>query len=230
MRESVHSSANPACHGRPCVDAGRLILAFVQLLALWLTGPEVLAAAPAKPSPIAAASSAPKLADAELIDQDGKSIRFASQAVGDRLVVINFVYTSCGTICPLVSANFKRLQDKLATQTGREVWLISISLDPATDTPARLREYAARYKPRPGWLWLTGTQHNVEQVLKGLGTTTANFRDHAPLTLVGDARTGRWSRLNTLVGPEQIRSEINALLAARKSRSGYRSPTADPSR
>jgi protein SCO1/2 len=160
------------------------------------------------------------LVDSTLIDQDGRPVKFASQAVGDRIVVINFIYTTCGTVCPLISATFKQLQDKLGQRLGKDVWLVSISLDPVTDTPARLKEYAARYHAKPGWLWFTGNATDVEQVLNGLGTTSVNFREHAPLTLVGDGKHGLWVRFNTLTGPQQIRAELDGLWAARKRGSG----------
>jgi protein SCO1/2 len=160
------------------------------------------------------------LVDSILIDQDGRRVKFASQAIGDRIVVINFIYTTCGTVCPLISATFKQLQDKLGQRLGKDVWLVSISLDPVTDTPARLKEYAARYHAKPGWLWFTGNATNVERVLNGLGTTLANFREHAPLTLVGDGKRGLWVQLNSLMGPQQIRAELDDLWAARKRGSG----------
>ena len=163
-----------------------------------------------------------KLVDAALIDQDGRPVKFSSQVVSDRIVAINFIYTTCSTVCPLVSATFKRLQDKLGDRLGRDVWLVSISLDPVTDTPARLKEYAARYHAKPGWLWLTGDAMDVEQVLNGLGTTSANFREHAPLTLVGDGKRGRWVRFNALTGPQQISAELDGLLVTRKPESKLR--------
>ena len=158
-----------------------------------------------------------KLLDATLVDQEGQAVRFASEAVGDRIVAINFIYTSCTTTCPLASATFKRLQERLGERLGKEVRLISVSLDPVTDTPARLKDYAGRYKAKPGWVWLTGHKAEVDQVLNGLGTSSANFTEHPPLVMVGDGRRGRWSRFYALPGPEQILKKVEALLADRQS-------------
>jgi protein SCO1 len=162
------------------------------------------------------------LVDATLVDQDVRPVKFASQAIGDRIVAINFIYTTCNTMCPLVSAIFKQLQDKLAKHLGKDVWLVSISLDPITDTPARLKEYAAHYHANPGWLWLTGNASDVEKVLTGLGTTSANFRNHLPQILVGDGKLGTWVQFNALTGPEQIRAELDHMRTARKRGSGVR--------
>jgi protein SCO1/2 len=158
------------------------------------------------------------LIDVDLIDVDGKPVRLVSEAIADRLVVIDFVYTACGTVCPLLTANFKKLQDKLGKRLGEDVWLISISLDPETDTPKRLKEYAARYRAKPGWIWLTGARSDIDRVLKGLGTSTANFQQHSPLTLVGDGKHGTWTRFNTVVGPALILSEVDKLASARRQR------------
>ena len=157
-------------------------------------------------------SEAVRLIDSTLVDQDGQPVRFASEAIGDRIVAINFIYTSCTTVCPLVSATFKSLQGKLGEHLGKDVRLISISLDPATDMPARLKDNAIRFNAKPGWVWLTGNKPEVDLVLKGLGTSSANFTEHAPLVIVGDGRRGQWNRFYGLTGPEQIRQKVEALL------------------
>lgn len=157
-----------------------------------------------------------KLLDAELLDQDGNRVHFRSDVIADRLVVMNFVYTTCTTICPILSSKFTRLQEKLGDRQGREVFLVSMSIDPSRDTPPRLKAYAARHKARAGWSHLTGKQGDVDQVLKGLGAYTANFVDHAPMLLVGDGRTGRWARLNGFPTREQVLAQIDELLAARR--------------
>ncbi len=161
-----------------------------------------------------------KLHDATLTDQEGHPIKFASEAVGGRIVAIDFIYTTCTTACPLVSAAFKRLQEKLGDRLGRDFWLISISLDPVVDTPVRIKSYAERYKAKSGWIWLTGNQQDVERVLGGLGTTTANFREHPPLVMAGDGLRGQWNRFKSLPDPGKIQAALENLLAARKQALG----------
>ncbi|HET9594537.1 MAG TPA: SCO family protein [Anaeromyxobacteraceae bacterium] len=174
-------------------------------------------AAPAPAAPSASASRVDvEVVNAVLLDQDGAEVHFKSDVVGDRLVVMNFVYTTCTTICPLLSARFARLQERLGDRQGRDVFLVSISVDPNRDTPARLKAYAARHGARAGWSHLTGTKGDVDRVLKGLGAYTGNFVDHAPMILVGDGRTGRWARLNGFPAPDQVLAVIDDLLAARR--------------
>ena len=166
------------------------------------------------PSP--SQSETVQLIDSTLVDQDGQPVRFASEVIGDRIVAINFIYTSCTTACPLVSATFKSLQDKLGEHLGKDVRLISISLDPATDTTTRLKDNAARFKAKPGWVWLTGNKPEVDLVLKALGTSSTNFTEHAPMVVVGDSLLGQWSRFYGLTGSEQIRHKVEELLDNRK--------------
>jgi protein SCO1 len=157
-----------------------------------------------------------KVVDAALVDQDGRTVRFQSDVLADKLVVMNFVYTTCTTVCPILSAKFTRLQERLGDRQGREVFLVSLSIDPNRDTPPRLKAYAAKHRAKAGWTHLTGKKEDVDQVLKGLGAFTPNFVDHAPMMLVGDGRTGRWARLNGFPNPDQVLAQIDELLAARR--------------
>jgi protein SCO1 len=90
-----------------------------------------------------------------------------------------------------------------------------VSLDPARDTPERMKAFAARFKARPGWTWLTGAPGDVEQALRGLGAYTASFADHPPMILVGDGKTGTWSRFNGFPRQDQVLAKVDELAAAR---------------
>jgi protein SCO1/2 len=160
-----------------------------------------------------------RLADVQLADRDGRAIDFAKEAIGDRIVAIDFIYTNCRTLCPFQSATFKLLQDRLVDRLGRDVWLISLSLDPSSDTPKRLKDFSDNFDPAPGWLWLTGRRQAMDSVLQGLGVSASDFKEHAPLILVGDAKFGRWTQLNALPAAAQIEKEINRLWAARHATS-----------
>jgi protein SCO1/2 len=156
-----------------------------------------------------------KLLDLELVDRSGKPVRFQSEAVADRIVVIDFVYTTCTTICPILSAVMAQVQDRLGARLGTEVRPISISIDPIRDTPERLDAYARKFGAGPEWIWLTGRKPAVDQVLIGLNTYTPNFIDHASSVLIGDARSNTWTRLFGFPGPEDILARVNELVSAR---------------
>jgi len=157
------------------------------------------------------------IAEARLVDIEGRPVDFARDVIADRIVAINFIYSSCRTLCPFSSAIFNAVQERLGNRLGKDVWLISLTLDPATDTPARLEAFAEQFEPKRSWLWLTGALADMDAVLKGLGVSAANFKEHAPLILVGDAKFGRWTRLNATPSAAQVEGELNRLWAARET-------------
>jgi len=156
-----------------------------------------------------------RLPDALLTDQNGRPLRLLNDVVGDKVVVVSFVYTHCTTVCPVVSQVFAQVQAQLGRQLESEVRLISLSVDPARDTPARLKAYAAQHGARPGWLWLTGPAAHVTAALQGFGTYTANFEDHPAVVMVGDGRSGQWTRFNGFADPRALTAKARDYLAAR---------------
>ncbi len=156
-----------------------------------------------------------KLPNTALTDQHGKSVRFTSDAVGDRLVLINFIYTTCTTVCPIQSALFADLQQRLGARAGSEVSMISVTVDPLRDTPLRLKQFAAQYKAGPGWRFLSGSKQAVDEVLTAFDVYTPNFADHPAVVLVGDPRSGEWTRFFGFPGSDQIMSKVRQLQAAR---------------
>lgn len=176
-------------------------------------------------APVDAKSKAVRvtLHDNQLVDVDGKAVRFKSEAVGNRIVVVGFIYTSCTTICPVTSVILGKIQErlieKLGEQFGRDVKLITLTVDPATDTPERLKDYAANFGSPAGWLWLTGEKPQVDKVLVGLGAYAADFTRHSGAILVGDGRSGDWMRFYGLPNPPDIVDCVERLLAARRAAS-----------
>ncbi len=141
--------------------------------------------------------------DVTLTDQDGKAVHL-NALVQDKIAVIDTVFTSCTTICPMMGANFTRLQKLLGPRAGSEVLLISISVDPVTDTPERLRAWKEKFHAGPGWVLLTGPKPDVDSVLKTLQMFAADKQDHTPLTLIGSGKTGQWRRVSGLATPAQL--------------------------
>jgi len=158
------------------------------------------------------------LRNRKVLDQDGREMEFVSEAIGDHIVVMDFVYTTCTTICPVLSALFTQVQTKLGSDVvGSEVRLISMSVDPIRDTPQRLKAYSAKHRAGEGWLWLTGAKPAVDDVLTGLGAYTSNFEDHPTMVLIGDAQTGEWKRLFGFPNPDRIVRIVNELRDQRKA-------------
>lgn len=161
-----------------------------------------------------------ELLDRVLVDQHGKEVKFVSDVIGDRIVVMDFVYTTCTTVCPVLSAVFAQLQNKLGDRLGDDVVLVSVSVDPVRDTPQRLKAYSSIHKAQPGWIWLTGQKSTMNDVLDGLGAYSPNFEDHAAMVLIGDGRDGQWSRFYGFPNPDRLLERVNALQAARNAVSG----------
>lgn len=166
----------------------------------------------------AAAPSAAKvvLRDAPLLDASGKRVRLREDVIGRRTALVNFVYTTCTTVCPVSSATFQQLQQRLGDRLGKEVVLVSITVDPLRDTPQRLREHGARFEARDGWVWLTGAKPDVDAVLRGFGAYAARFEDHPAMVLVGDARGGAWTRFFGFPSVDELMARIDTMHLARK--------------
>ena len=135
--------------------------------------------------------------DVLLLDQQGRKVRFYSGLVKGKVVAINFIFTTCTTICPPMGATFAKVQ-KLMGDRAKDVQLISVSLDPLTDTPERLRAWAAKFDARPGWTLVTGPKPEVDRLLRALGSYVSQKEDHAPLVLVGNDSLALWTRADGL--------------------------------
>lgn len=157
--------------------------------------------------------------DVPLVDEDGHAVHL-NTLVQDKIAVIDTVFTSCTTICPVLGANFTRLQKLLGPRAGSDVLLISISVDPVNDTPERLRAWKEKFHAGPGWILLTGPKPDVDSVLKTLQMFSADKQDHTPLTLIGSGKTGQWRRVSGLATPAQL-AEIVATTPASAAQSYF---------
>jgi protein SCO1/2 len=147
-----------------------------------------------------------------LIDQDGREMRLYSDLIKDKVVVIDVMFTACVGACPIMSSTFAKIQDRLGERLGKDVHLISISVDPVNDTPARLKEFAARFNARPGWFFLTGSKENVDAALRKLGQYVETREAHQNLFLIGNDRTGLWKKAFGLAKPEDIFPVVDSVV------------------
>jgi protein SCO1 len=182
-----------------------------------LAPPAKLAAAidevAALPAPAPAASPAQSyFGDTVLQDQDGRDHRFYTDLVRGRIVVMDFIYTRCVGPCPILSSTLARLQTRLGDRLGKDVFLLSFSVDPDYDTPARLKEYAERFHARPGWTFLTGSRQNVEAVLRKLGQWVETPEDHQTIFILGNEHTGLWKKAFGLAKPDDLFPVIDSVL------------------
>lgn len=157
------------------------------------------------------------LRDVVLLNQDGEEVEFIGDVIGDKIVVMDFVYTTCTTVCPVLTALFTQVQTQLGDDLGGEVVMVSMTVDAARDTPARLKAYATKHRVQEGWTWLTGPKPTMDDVLTGLGAFSASFEDHPAMVIVGDGRTSEWKRMFGFPNPDRIMSVVNEFRAKRQA-------------
>jgi cytochrome oxidase Cu insertion factor (SCO1/SenC/PrrC family) len=158
-------------------------------------------------------SSKMNIPDTELLDQDGRKIHFYTDLVKGKTVAINFIFTTCTTICPPLGATFARVQKELGDKVGRDVHFISISVDPTTDTPERLKAWGAKFKAGEGWSFVTGNKPQVDELLRALGASSARREDHSPTILIGNDAHSSWTRTYGLAKASQLVQIINDAIA-----------------
>ena len=150
--------------------------------------------------------------DIEVLDQNGRKIHFYTDLVKGQTVVINFIFTTCTTICPPLGATFARVQKELGDKVGRGVRFISISVDPATDTPERLKAWGEKFHAGEGWTFVTGNKPDVDELLRALGASSARREDHSPTVLIGNDAHGTWTRTYGLANTTKLVQIINDVI------------------
>ncbi len=153
--------------------------------------------------------------DLPLLTQDGREVHFYTDMLKGKVVLISFIYTTCTEICPILMPNLARIQELLGDRSGRDVFLISISVDPEDDTPEALKEYGEKYGANPGWTFLTGKKENIDWVVYKLGQYSEDFEDHSMLFLLGNVQDGRWVKMRGDLPPEVVLARLLELLAGR---------------
>lgn len=149
--------------------------------------------------------------DVTLIDQDGQPVRLPDLTGGPAPVLLDFIYGTCTTICPVLSAGFTSLQRRLAKE-GAAVRLISVSIDPEYDTPEVTKAYLARYKAAPGWDFLTGSREDIDAVMRAFDAYVPNKMGHFPVTFLRQ-RDGSWVRIYGLIGTAELLAEYRKVAA-----------------
>jgi len=161
-----------------------------------------------QPEPAASArtrSPAEKyFSDVELINQDGQKLRFYSDVLKDKVVVINTFFTTCTGVCPPINRTLEKVQEALGDRLGKDAFLVSMSVDPETDTPVLLKEYSRRFHARPGWIFLTGKKENVDWALYKLGQYVETKDGHTTIIIIGNEPKGLWKKAFGLAKADEL--------------------------
>jgi protein SCO1 len=149
--------------------------------------------------------------DVKLVRQDGSSVSLPRELDDGRPVLLNFIFTTCSSICPLVSRTLEEFQHKLGPEAAH-VHLMSISVDPEQDTPARLSEYARKFHAGPEWQYYTGTVAASIAAQRAFDVYRGEKMSHTPVTLIRAAPGKPWLRIEGFVTPDELVGEYHKLL------------------
>ena len=163
-------------------------------------------------------SRAERLPNVRLQTHDGREVRFYDDLVRGRLVVLNMMYANCANICPPNTANLLRVKEELGSRVGRDVFMYSLTLQPAIDKPADLRRYMDKYGIGDGWTFLTGQPRDVELLRLHLGFYTADpvsdadLKQHTGMVRLGHDARDRWSMIPAQATTRQIVDSIKGYM------------------
>lgn len=161
--------------------------------------------------------------DLPLLNQEGKRVRFYSDVLKDRVVLISFIYTSCMDACPLIMQRLSQVKDQLGEAFGKQVFFVAMSVDPTRDTPQALAKYARQHKAdHPGWVFLTGDKPNVDRILTKLGQYSEKPEAHSTMLLAGNVGTRHWTKVGPTMSVAAVAAKLQdlALESAAANRPG----------
>jgi len=187
------------------------LLAIIAVLSL--AGSAIAQQPAAAPATNATESNAEKyFTDTLLVNQNGEKMRFYSDLMQGKTVIINTFFATCQGSCLPITRNLEKVQEALGDRLGKDARIISISVDPAVDTPNELKEFSKKFHARPGWYFLTGSKENVDFILKKLGQYVDEKNDHFNIVIIGNERTGLWKKAFGLAKSEELIKVVDSVL------------------
>lgn len=177
-------------------------------------GTDVAMAQEPSQTPDANAESAAKkyFTDVMLVNQIGQKMRFYTDLLQGKVVIINSFFATCAGSCLPLTRNLEKLQQGLGARMGKDVYILSISVDPAVDTPASLKAYAKKLNAGPGWFFLTGDKESVDFALKKIGHFVDSKENHLNIFIIGNERTGLWKKAFGLAKSDELMKVVDSVL------------------
>jgi protein SCO1 len=151
--------------------------------------------------------------DVMLVADDNQAVNFAELLETDRPVMLNFIFTTCTTICPVLSASFEQVQSLLGEEAA-DVMMISITIDPEYDTPQKLADYSRRFSAGSQWKFLTGQINDVISVEKAFDIYRGSKTNHEPVTFLRSAGSVQWLRIEGFANASEIVAEYKQIMSA----------------
>lgn len=150
--------------------------------------------------------------DLPLVNSRGEELRFYSDVLKGRVVAINFIYTTCGEACPIIMYRLTEVRDALGERFGKDIFFVSISVDPNTDTPQAMADFARNNEAdQAGWIYLTGDRRNIDAIITRLGQYRSTVEAHSTLILAGNVPARRWARIQAHLSPQAIAEKLRQL-------------------
>lgn len=149
--------------------------------------------------------------DVRLIDAEGKTVGLRTLLDSEQPLALNFIFTTCTTICPVMTATFAQMQRKLGDSADR-LRLVSISIDPEYDRPDTLKAYAAQFHADKDWVFLTGDSADIISVLQSFDTYAGSKMNHQPVTFLKHPGDSDWVRIDGLASADNLAQEVTKRL------------------
>ena len=144
-------------------------------------------------------------------DQDGIERRFYSDLIKDKVVILSFFFTSCPSFCPRMNLRLKKLQNILADRLGKDVFFVTVTKDPETDTVTRLKDWGKKLEIKSGWTMITGDTKNIGKIVHDFTGDPLGPDMHNTMFIIGNDKTGEWADLSGLATLDELRQQIDAV-------------------
>jgi len=152
--------------------------------------------------------------DIEVVNQDGRHVRFNSQVVEGHIAIVTGFFTSCSSMCPITQEKLSQVAKLLGPRLGKDVVIVSVSVDAENDTPARMKDWGEKFHIGPGWTLLSGKRDQVDALLKSLGLSVPVPQRHQSALMVGSAATG-WVRISSWTSSEKLARLAESMSSSR---------------
>jgi len=162
-----------------------------------------------QPAPVALS-----VPDIEVVNQDGQHVRFNSQVIDGRIVIVTGFFTTCSSMCPITQEKLAQVAKLLGPRLGKDVVIVSLSVDAENDTPARMKAWAEKFHIGPGWTLLSGNRAEVDTLLKSLGLFVELRQRHQSALMIGSAATG-WVRISSWTPSEKLAKLAESMSSAK---------------
>ena len=150
--------------------------------------------------------------DVQLVNQNGEKMRLYSDLLQGKVVIINSFFATCQGSCLPLTRNLQKVQQALGERVGKDVNIISISVDPVVDTPASLKEYSKKLNAKSGWYFLTGEKVDVDFALKKIGHFVDDKQNHLNIFIIGNERTGLWKKAFGLANSDELVKVVESVI------------------